>query len=369
MMRGVTTLRWNNLPRIEEFTILDNIGLRLHIALLLAKIETSRGSQVDEELILKKILFSTFPKLILSDISYEFKKYITEINPDIMDEVTRKAYDFLLSFDFSEEIKQDILSTLDTHSELEDRIVKTSRLYASYLETTYNASVFEYDYRDSMRTLNQAIIQEKAKFHSFQELFEDNSYHKYLLLIRRLVHAKRWNQNKRKYPISVMAHLVIVAFIGYILQIIEQSNGDQFDLTLMLKRALFHDIPESITGDIITPTKRIVPHFKAILVEAEERMLEKNFFPIIPEVAREEFSRLMTDESSRESKLIKHADDLCMLLETLMEINAGDDIFRGRYDAVKSKLNGIESKSVDFFIKHVPDRFADNIDAVFILNS
>jgi 5'-deoxynucleotidase YfbR-like HD superfamily hydrolase len=76
----------------------------------------------------------------------------------------------------------------------------------------------------------------------------------------------------------------------------------------------------------------------------------------------------MTDESSRESKLIKHADDLCMLLETLIEINAGDNIFRGRYDAVKSKLNGIESKSVDFFIKHVPDRFADNIDAVFALN-
>jgi putative hydrolase of HD superfamily len=369
MMRGVTTLRWNNLPRIEEFTILDNIGLRLHIALLLASIEISRGNKVNEELILKKILFSTFPKLILSDISYEFKKYITEIDPNIMNEVTRKVFDFLFSFDFTPEIKEDIQATVDTNSELEDRIVKTSRLYASYLETTYNASVFEYDYRDSMKALNNAILQEKKNYKAFKELFEDNNHHEYLLIIRRLVHAKRWNQNKRKYPISVMAHLVIVAFIGYILQIIEKANGKDFDLTLVLKRGLFHDIPESITGDIITPTKRIVPHFKAILVEAEERMLEKNFFPIIPEVARKEFSTLMTDESSPESKLVKYADDLCMLLETLMEINAGDDIFRGRYDAVKSKLNGIESKSVDFFIKHVPDRFADNIDSVFALNS
>ena len=337
--------------------------------MLLCQIEKSHGNQVNEELVLKKILFSTFPKLILSDISYKFKKYIQETDPNIMDEVTRKAYDFLLSFDFEENIKDDIRSTIDTYSDLEHKIVTSSRLYASYLETTYNASVFEYDYRDSMVSLNEAIKKERTLFPSFNELFSNDSYREYLLTIRRLIHAKRWNQNKRKYPVSVMAHLVVVAFISYILQIIETQHGESLDLQKMFKRALFHDIPESVTGDVITPTKRIVPHFKAILMDAEERMLKDVFFPIIPEVAREQFTNIMLDERSPESKLVKHADDLCMLLETLIEINAGDDIFRGRYDAVKSKLNSIESRSVDYFIKHVPDRFADNIDSVFVLNS
>ena len=85
LLRGITTLRWNNLPRIEEFTILDNIGLRLHIALLLCEIERSQNQNVNENLVMKKILFSAFPKLILSDISYSFKRYIRDNDRNIMD--------------------------------------------------------------------------------------------------------------------------------------------------------------------------------------------------------------------------------------------------------------------------------------------
>ena len=135
-----------------------------------------------------------------------------------------------------------------------------------------------------------------------------------------------------------------------------------------MKRALFHDIAESITGDVITPTKRIVPNFRDILIEAEERMLEKHFFPLIPDIARKDFVQYLTDETSPEAKLAKYADDLCMILEALIEIHAGNEIFKKPYDTLKAKCNRIESASVEYFLKHVPDRFSDNIDSVFALN-
>ena len=104
-------------------------------------------------------------------------------------------------------------------------IVEVSKLYASYIETTYNASVFAYDYREAMMTLNSAIGQKRGEYAAFDQLFEDDRYHDYLLILRRLVHTKRWNQNKRRYPISVMTHLVVVAFISHILYLIEKEHG------------------------------------------------------------------------------------------------------------------------------------------------
>ncbi|HBA44470.1 TPA: hypothetical protein DEG21_02055 [Patescibacteria group bacterium] len=32
-----------------------------------------------------------------------------------------------------------------------------------------------------------------------------------------------------------------------------------------MTRALFHDVPESITGDIVSPTKKAVPGFAELL--------------------------------------------------------------------------------------------------------
>lgn len=61
----------------------------------------------------------------------------------------------------------------------------------------------------------------------------------------------------RKYNVSVLSHLAIVAYITYFLGI--ESGYDDARIDTMLEIALFHDIPEAITGDIITPTKKAVP--------------------------------------------------------------------------------------------------------------
>ena len=49
----------------------------------------------------------------------------------------------------------------------------------------------------------------------------------------------------RKYPVSVLGHLVLVAFMTYFIAIYE--NIDDSTLDDMLETALFHDIPEAIT--------------------------------------------------------------------------------------------------------------------------
>jgi hypothetical protein len=40
--RGLTMKRWNNFPRIEEVSHLDNLGFVIHVALFLSYIEEQK---------------------------------------------------------------------------------------------------------------------------------------------------------------------------------------------------------------------------------------------------------------------------------------------------------------------------------------
>jgi 5'-deoxynucleotidase YfbR-like HD superfamily hydrolase len=50
---------------------------------------------------------------------------------------------------------------------------------------------------------------------------------------------------KRIYPISVMAHSYITFFLAYIAGKTEDYNDEK--ILDIMTRALFHDVPESIT--------------------------------------------------------------------------------------------------------------------------
>jgi putative hydrolase of HD superfamily len=49
----------------------------------------------------------------------------------------------------------------------------------------------------------------------------------------------------------------------------------------LLLKSIYHDIPEAITGDIITPTKRAIPGFVEILEKVELQMMEDYMFDYI----------------------------------------------------------------------------------------
>jgi putative hydrolase of HD superfamily len=49
----------------------------------------------------------------------------------------------------------------------------------------------------------------------------------------------------------------------------------------MMMRAIYHDVPEVITGDIITPTKKAVPGFVALLEKVEKTMMDDYLFGYI----------------------------------------------------------------------------------------
>lgn len=121
-----------------------------------------------------------------------------------------------------------------------------------------NEKVFPDIYDVALDNVNSKLEEIRKELRSLDVLLDNEKYNKYLSQIRRLNHSMRWNQQNRIFPISVMSHLVIITFITYVMTSIENKNGSNYDMLNNLMKAIYHDIPEAITGDIITPTKKAV---------------------------------------------------------------------------------------------------------------
>lgn len=361
-------VRWNNFPRIEDVSHLDNVWFVLHVALFLSFIEEENWTKIDKEFIIKRILFNSFPSLILSDINSWTKEYIIKNNKDVFNELENKAMDFLLSIDCFEYIKNDIKDTFsDNDKELELSIIYAAKKYAWYKECLVNSKVFSDMYWIPLNTINSQLENLRKDLHSLDILLSNDNYIKYLSHIRRLSHSMRWNQQKRIFPISVMSHLVIITFLSYVIWKIENSNWANFDVLNLMLRGLYHDIPEAMTWDIITPTKKAIDWFEEVLEKVELDMMNDYFFHYISNNYKMEVSNFMLKPFEwNEWRVVKYADILCALFESKIEVNYWSENFKDIYRNIKTRVNLFDSLSVDYILKYWLDSF-DTINDDIIL--
>ena len=130
------------------------------------------------------------------------------------------------------------------------------------------------------------------------------------------------------------------------------SNKENFKYGAVL-RALFHDVPESLTGDVITPVKDIINKKRSGFWSKVEDKLVNEFTAPIPEKIKNElisFSLLKDFKEDLYSvdSLVKTCDQLALILECLYEKEWGSNIeeMRKAYESYTSKLQNSEWSSV-----------------------
>lgn len=360
---GISMKRWNNFPRIEDISHLDNVWFTLHIAMFLSYLEEKNWNNVDKEFIMKKIIFNSIKILVLSDINSWTRNYIEKVNKDIFHKLEQKVYDYVMSFEAPDYLKNDIMDTLkNTDNHLELSIIEASKRYAGYKECLVNRKVFEEMYEVPYKEIMALLDKKRKDLKSLDILLKNPNYEKYLSNIRKLSHSLRWNQQKRMFPISVMAHLVLITFLSYVIWTVEKQKWQEIDMFEMMNKALFHDIPEAITWDIITPTKKAIPWFEEILEEVERDMLEDYLFYYV----WDDYEAYIKDYMLHpwvwnEWPYVKAADIISALFEAKIEVNYGSTNFIEIYRNIKRKVNTFEYNSVEYVLKHVVDSF-DNCE-------
>jgi putative hydrolase of HD superfamily len=290
-------------------------------------------------------------------------------------ELENIVYEMLQSWNLPEWMKKDMQEVHSTTKQpnhlyqKEDDLITFSKLWASYYEAHFSNKIYLDVYRPAMDTITQKMEQPRFDlFHSHLPIDceNQNNLTRFLLGMRRLQSSYRWNSMRRRYPISVMSHLFMISFIAYIIGNIEGKSRQE--ITSMMMVGLFHDIPEAITGDIVTPTKKAIEGFEEVLVTIEKELVDKYLLGYIHKYtfSREYEGLMLNPWGQTDGKLVKLADIFSALFEAKIEASV-DAEFEAVYKNMKKSLHTSSYKSVDYLFKFGVDYFEDNLKDVIRL--
>ncbi len=173
---------------------------------------------------------------------------------------------------------------------------------------------------------------------------------------RKLNNIGRWANEFLHQRASVAEHSFLVAQLAQLLGFIEESNGNVVNWKVLYRKALNHDLPEAVMGDVISTTKNINKSVKETLEDVERKLVEDELLASIEPHYRELYREAIFDgkDDSLEGMILSAADNIDALLECVLEIKlANKDPFLAKYYTILDKILAIDTISSKYFISEI----------------
>lgn len=307
--------RWNDQATPVEFVELDKQAHKIVIAYILAKYEENNGKSIDWERLILQFCFEFFERIVLTDIKPPvFHKLQETHNKELVEFVCEQLESDLSMYEFFPKMKEYLIST---KTNLEKQILKASHYYASKWEfdIIYHFNPFMYDVQNIRNIINKQV-EEHYHLAGMQQIMLYENVRELVAMFGQLRFQKRWSQTPRIPATSVLGHTLIVALSAYLIS---------FDIGCCEKMrinhflcGLFHDLPEILTRDIISPIKRSVKGLDRLIKEIEEEAVKKKILAIVPPNIAEDITYFTQNEFANRY-MIEHFPHNTVSGEELME--------------------------------------------------
>lgn len=275
--------RWNDHIRPNGFTELDKQAHKMMIMYVLARHEEEdHRAKLNWRILIEGGIYEFLHRNIITDIKppifHELMRiHGAELNKWVYKEIKRRIPDV------SEEFMNGIKNYLENTEEykLEKKILRAAHYLATQweFEIIYHFNQGIYGVEETKQAINNEI-EDHYDLAGVQKLALKGKTSKFVDLIGKLRFQKRWAQSPRVPETSVMGHVLIVAIMGYFCAL-EMGACDERIVDDFLC-GLFHDLPEVLTRDIISPIKRSVEGLDALIKTIEERQINEQILPLIP---------------------------------------------------------------------------------------
>jgi putative hydrolase of HD superfamily len=291
--------RWNDHVRPVEFTELDKQAHKMIVAYVLGKIEESeRQAQIDWLKLIEGGIFDFFPRIILTDIKAPvFHKLMSKKGREINTLVLRRMDEDIkaLGGDFAENFKNFLFDP--DYARFEKRLLTAAHYLATNWEfqIIYNTAPFVYGI-DKTREEIENQIEDHYDLVGVQKLSLRKKSFGFIDLCAQLRFQQRWAHSPRVPRTSVLGHMLIVAMMGYFCSIEMSACGKRAYNNYFC--GLFHDLPEVLTRDIVSPVKTSVEGLEEIIKDYERMQFEERILPLLPSSIREEVLYFIQDEFS-----------------------------------------------------------------------
>ncbi len=306
LFEAASIQRWNDHVRPVEFTELDKQAHKMILAYVLGKLEESeRQAEIDWLKLIEGGIYEFFPRVILTDIKAPvFHKLMREkgreINTLVLNEVDADIRD--TKGGFAENYRKYLFDP--GYARFEKRILKAAHYLATNWEfqIIYNTAPFVYGI-DKTKEEIENQIEDHYDLIGVQKISLRKKSFGFQDLCAQLRFQQRWAHSPRVPKTSVLGHMLIVAIMSYFcareIEACPQRVYNDFFA------GLFHDLPEVLTRDIVSPVKTSVVGLDQIIKEYEKVLFEERMFPLIPSCMRDEVIYFIEDEFSNR---IREAD-------------------------------------------------------------
>ncbi|MBN1596445.1 HD domain-containing protein [candidate division FCPU426 bacterium] len=319
--------RWNDKARPVELTELDKQAHKMVIAYLLGKLsEHEKGFDWAE--VIEGGIFEFLQRVVLTDLK-----------PPIFHKIKADAekYKRLNAWVFRE--LQPVITPLGPEftgrfqryfTQPEENINRQTLNAAHFYATKWEFDIIQksnpnsYDI-DEIRADLESKQNKYRSLASIQQLESDKRLVRFINLCGELRFQIRWSNLHRIPKTSVLGHMLFVAVTAYLFSLAIGACRKR-SLNNFLT-GLFHDLPEVLTRDIISPVKRAVEGLSDLIKEYEAELMEKEVYSLLPDSWHNDM-RMYTE---REFENIVWADNR-RLRPTCAEISAhyNQDAFNPR---------------------------------------
>jgi putative hydrolase of HD superfamily len=205
-----------------------------------------------------------------------------------------------LKNDFKKNFKKYLFET--KYARIEKRILKAAHYMATNWEfkIIYHTSPFIYGIEETKEAIENQI-KDHYDLIGVQKLSLNKKSLGFIDLCGQLRFQERWAHSPRVPKTSVLGHMYIVAITSYLLSL--ENNACSKRLYNNFFAGLFHDLPEVLTKDIISPVKGSVEGLEDIIKEYEENQMKTRLLPLLPFSWRKEMRYFTQDEFENKVKI------------------------------------------------------------------
>lgn len=294
---GASMSRWNDKLRPVELVEIDKQGHKMIVAWLLYELN-SQSLSCQERLELGQ-------KIIEGGLfDYLYRLVITDIKPPVFYRIRQNTEDYkkltawvLTKLEhivrpLDEAFWQRLVDYFDTSREehFSDRILSAAHSYASGWEfnvlknlNTFDPEMKEIEESFKVRLGEYMDITGVQDLMHDQDVLDANSVTvkasvlgAFASFCGQLRFQKRWSQTPRIPESSVLGHMFIVASYGYFFSLCLGAKQSRRNNNFFC--GLFHDLPELLTRDIISPVKQSVASLSELIRAYEDQELERRIF-------------------------------------------------------------------------------------------
>ena len=311
IFEGFSIQRWTDLIRPFDIVEMDKAGEKMVLAYIIGKCEEQKGVFVDWTWMIYASLFDILKKIALCDIKAPIqqilkKDYASEylrLNEWILNQYKPLIDDSALFSQFTiYEGQRAGTFDIPEKSRAAERILSAANKFATMRELQMLSIVNEPERLEKINKELLADLQGYLDLTGLQLLMTRQKSYDFIMKIEQLRFQTRWNQTPRIPKTSVLGHCFFVAVITLLL--CRQSGQKMCEKRLINNyfSALFHDLPEAVTRDIISPVKQATDELPSIVKRIEDEIVNKELVPLMEPYFSDELMYFTSDEFSNRIK-------------------------------------------------------------------